>query len=154
MQSTDQQQRLFGYLDVAARTLLSPSEGGRVQNEDNYLVVDVTGKARYLQDQQEVTQQIEDWPAGFVRLAILDGMGGHSFGREAAERAVRGLLEVEATANIGSLSDQLDVFSRVVRNLHLVDDKSSTWGWGKEVVFQRQIFSAPGCLRVPASSKE
>lgn len=120
MQGADQEQGLFGRMEVAVRTILSPSEGGRQANEDNYLVVDTHGTARFLQDQREVQQEIAHWTPGHVRLAILDGMGGHSYGREAAERTVKGILQIEPTANIGALSDQLDALHRKLhREMHM-----------------------------------
>ena len=99
-------------LDVAVRSILSPTSNGRKENQDNYLIVDVTGQAQFLSSQQPQQQQLPDWPAGHCRFAILDGMGGHSFGREAAELTVAGLLEIPATENLDELSDYLD-------NLHL-----------------------------------
>lgn len=98
----------YGRLDVAVRSLLSPTPGGRSENQDNYLLIDGTGLARFLRDQRETVQQLTDWPEGHCRFAVLDGMGGHSQGRQAAERAVRGLLTVPATGNLGTLSDALD----------------------------------------------
>jgi serine/threonine protein phosphatase PrpC len=43
-----------------------------------------------------------------VRIAVLDGMGGHGHGREAAEAVVAGLLEMPACVSMAVLSAHLD----------------------------------------------
>jgi serine/threonine protein phosphatase PrpC len=98
----------FGRLDVDVRTLLCPTPNGRAENQDNYLLIDCQGQARYLQDQSEQCQQLPAWPSGHARLAVLDGMGGHSNGRQAAELTVQGLLQIPATSNLGALGEQLE----------------------------------------------
>ncbi|MDQ2696018.1 MAG: protein phosphatase [Pseudomonadota bacterium] len=95
-------------LEVAVRTLLSPAAGGRSENQDNYLVIDADGNARYLDNQQQACRRVEGWPEGHVRLAILDGMGGHTHGREAAEKTVAGLLRIAPTADLARLSAGLE----------------------------------------------
>jgi len=97
-----------GSLEVAVRSLRSPTNRGRRDNQDNYLVVDGQGCARFLRNEQEMRSQLPDWPPGHRRLAVLDGMGGHSHGREAAERTIEGLLELPATADLDQLSSALD----------------------------------------------
>lgn len=109
----------FGRYDVAVRTLRSPVNGGRKENQDNYLLIDGRGRARFLRDQQEQILQCENWPAGHVRLAVLDGMGGHADGRQAAEQSVAGVLAIPATTNIGTLSDAMErLHLRLHRELH------------------------------------
>lgn len=105
----------FGRLEVAVKTLRSPVAGGRKENQDNYLLIDGRGRARFLRDQHEQQEQKNDWPSGHVRLAVLDGMGGHADGRQVAEQAAQGILRIPATTNIGSLSDALE---RLHRTLH------------------------------------
>ena len=115
----ENQQLDFGQLEVAARTLLCPTEGGRPENQDNYLLIDCQGQARYLSEQRPVQQHLPAWPSGHARVAVLDGMGGHSHGREAAELTVQGLLQIPATANLGALSDQLErLHTRLRRQMH------------------------------------
>ena len=65
-------------LEVAVRSLRSPTDHGRRENQDNYLVVDGQGRGRFLREQQEAQVQLADWPSGHWRIAVLDGMGGHS----------------------------------------------------------------------------
>lgn len=120
MSSQPQELDFHGRLEVAVRSLLSPTQGGRAQNEDNFLIIDGNGNARFLKDQRESAVHIPGWQNGHVRLAILDGMGGHSFGREAAERTVQGLLAIPATTNLGTLSDQLEkLHLRLHREMHV-----------------------------------
>ncbi len=95
-------------LEVAVRSIRSPTHRGRRDNQDNYLVVDGQGQGRFLRNEQEIQIKLPDWPAGHWRVAVLDGMGGHSHGREAAERTVNGLLEVPATTNLNQLSNTLN----------------------------------------------
>jgi serine/threonine protein phosphatase PrpC len=95
-------------LEVAVRSLRSPTDRGRRDNQDNYLVVDGLGQGRYLRDEKEVRIQLSGWPAGHRRVAVLDGMGGHSHGRQAAERTVEGLLDLPATAALDRLSGALN----------------------------------------------
>ncbi len=94
-------------LEVAVRSLRSPTDHGRRDNQDNYLVVDGQGRGRFLRDQQETQIQMPNWPPGHWRVAVLDGMGGHSHGREAAEQAINGLLDLPATTDLGRLSSAL-----------------------------------------------
>ena len=115
----DDQSLDFGRLDVAVRTMLCPTQGGRAENQDNFLLIDCTGQACYLQDQQPKRQQLADWSSGYARQAVLDGMGGHSQGREAAELAVQGLLQIPPTSNLGTLSDQLErLHARLRQQMH------------------------------------
>lgn len=101
-------QDFSGHLEVAVRTILSPVETSRSQNEDNYLLVDSHGLARFMVDQQDTQQRLTHWPTGHVRLAVLDGMGGHSFGREATEGAVLGMLAIPPDLPLQEWCQQLD----------------------------------------------
>ncbi len=95
-------------LEIAVRSLRSPTGQGRRENQDNFLTVDGLGQARLLWREQETRLRLADWPAGHRRLAVLDGMGGHSHGREAAEKAIEGLLGLPATAGLARLSETLN----------------------------------------------
>lgn len=120
MAGTVPESDFHGRIDVAVRSILSPTQGGRSENQDNYLIIDANGNARHLKNQQLSCQQIEDWPAGHCRLAILDGMGGHSFGREATERVVEGLITMPPTANLGLISGYLDdLHLRLHEQMHI-----------------------------------
>jgi len=95
----------FGpFLDIAARS----AAGANPENQDNYLLVDTTGLAEFLDGQQRRQQRLPNWPAGHVRVAVLDGMGGHGQGRQAAEAVVAGLLAIPACATLADLSRALD----------------------------------------------
>lgn len=95
-------------LEIAVRSQCSPTGRGRRENQDNYLIVDGQGQAVFLRNEQETRLQLPNWPPGHQRVAVLDGMGGHSHGREAAEQTVEGLLELPAAADLGSISDGLN----------------------------------------------
>ena len=92
-------------LDIAARS----DAGANPENQDNVLLIDAAGMAQFLDGQQLRQQRVPGWPAGQVRVAVLDGMGGHGRGREAAEAVVAGLLHLPACATLGELCSRLDV---------------------------------------------
>lgn len=95
-------------LDLAARSSIGSGSDARTENQDNYLVIDAGGMARYLVGQAESRRQVAGWPQGHVRVAVLDGMGGHGHGREAAEAVVAGLLYLPAFTQADALAAALD----------------------------------------------
>ncbi|NHZ82838.1 protein phosphatase [Massilia sp. CCM 8695] len=100
----------FGpYLDVSVHSSAGANAPPHLENQDNYLVIDSTGSAVFLREQAGQRQQVAHWPAGHMRVAVLDGMGGHGRGREAAEAVVAGLLEIPACRTLGELSARLDL---------------------------------------------
>lgn len=99
----------FGpWLEAAAGSSVGAGPMPRHENQDNLLLIDARGQAVYLSRQAPLRCLVPDWPAGHVRAAVLDGMGGHGHGREAAEAAVQGLLAVPACGDTASLSFHLD----------------------------------------------
>lgn len=102
-------------LEIAVRSLRSPTGHGRPENQDNYLVIDRRGQACFLWREQETALRLSDWPPGHQRLAILDGMGGHSHGREAAEKTLEGLLELPAAVDLALISDSLNALHHRLR---------------------------------------
>lgn len=95
-------------LDIAARSDASISKLQVPENQDNVLLIDALGRAVFLRDQAKCSAQLDDWPAGHVRLAVMDGMGGHGNGRQAAEAVANGLLGVPACATLEQLAARLD----------------------------------------------
>lgn len=91
-------------LDIAAGS----SAGTNAENQDNVLLIDTTGMAHFLHEQQMCKQQLSGWPVGHARVAVLDGMGGHGHGREAAEAVVAGLLALPACTTLEQLSTGFD----------------------------------------------
>lgn len=95
-------------LDVAARSAASISKLQVPENQDNLLIIDADGGAVLLRNQQPHTARVPGWPQGHVRLAVLDGMGGHGYGRQAAEAVASSLLQIPACATVEELSTHLD----------------------------------------------
>nr|WP_315250731.1 protein phosphatase [uncultured Duganella sp.] len=95
-------------LDIAARSAASISKLQVPENQDNLLLIDADGSAVLLRDQQPQTAKVPGWPPGHVRVAVLDGMGGHGHGRQAAEAVAAGLLRIPACATQEELGARLD----------------------------------------------
>ena len=109
MTSSQHQDRSELRFDVAAISRTGVGPLARTENQDNFLIIDAHGMASFLRDQQRCTQRVPAWPQGHMRVAVLDGMGGHGHGREAAEAVVAGLLEIPACATVAELAEQLNV---------------------------------------------
>lgn len=96
-------------LDIAARSAASISKLQVPENQDNLLIIDAEGRAVLLRDQSPQTTTLGDWPHGHVRVAVLDGMGGHGHGRQAAEAVATGLLQIPACSTQEQLNAHLDL---------------------------------------------
>ncbi|UUZ49200.1 hypothetical protein LP420_01780 [Massilia sp. B-10] len=107
---------------MAAPLRHAVGETMRAENQDNYLLIDASGLARFLKDQQPQEQRIHGWPPGHARVAVLDGMGGHGRGREAAEAVVQGLLAIPPCASLGELAASLDALHTTLQHHFAVDD--------------------------------
>ena len=108
-------------LDIAARSFVGGGPGARAENQDNFLLVDVTGLAHFLYGQDHIQQRIPGWTVGHARIAVLDGMGGHGQGREAAEAVVASLLALPPITSITQLSDQLDALHTTLQHTFALD---------------------------------
>ena len=98
----------FGALDVAACSRLGAGPRLRAENQDNLLLIDAGGHAAWLQNQAVQHRRLPGWRPGHARLAVLDGMGGHVHGREAAEAVVAGLLALPPCTSGAELARRLD----------------------------------------------
>lgn len=94
--------------DVAVASRRGSGPVQRPENQDNFVVIDGAGQARYLLGQEPQQARVRDWPAGHGRVAVLDGMGGHGHGREAAEAVAAGLLTIPACHTPAELARHLD----------------------------------------------
>lgn len=93
---------------VASRIGAGPGARTRAENQDNFVVIDFDGRACRLHEQQPRCERLAGWPAGHGRIAVLDGMGGHGHGREAAEALAAALLALPPCATLDELSARLD----------------------------------------------
>ena len=100
--------RFAPLFDVAVASRVGCGPTTRAENQDNFVVIDFDGRACRLQDQQPLCLAVDGWPAGYGRLAVLDGMGGHGHGREAAEALAAALLAMPPCATPDELSEHLD----------------------------------------------
>jgi len=107
--------------DVAAHSSIGVGPRPRSENQDNYLLIDVNGDARFLDHQQPAAQRVSGWPQGHARVAVLDGMGGHGHGREAAEAAVSGMLAMPACVSLDDLSSRLDALHATLQGVFGAD---------------------------------
>ncbi len=95
-------------IEVTIRSIIAPLSGHRSENQDNYLYISEQGVAHFLHEQQAVEETVVNWQAGHVRVAVLDGVGGHDFGRLATEESIAGLLEIPPLTDINALSCALE----------------------------------------------
>ncbi len=95
-------------LDVAALSSVGIGPRARLENQDNFLLIDNAGSASFLCGEQLRASRLPHWTPGHARVAVLDGMGGHGRGREVAEAVVAGLLGVAPCASMGALCHALD----------------------------------------------
>jgi len=95
--------------DVAVASLRGTGPLQRPENQDNFLVIDGAGTASWLEGQELRRTSLPGWPAGHGRVAVLDGMGGHGHGREAAEAVASGLLAIAPCRTPGELAQRLDI---------------------------------------------
>jgi serine/threonine protein phosphatase PrpC len=102
-------------LQLAVRSIASPCHGDDAENQDNYLVIDPQGRAEYLLDQRCHVVQRSGWPAGHMRLAVLDGMGGHASGRQIAEAIVSRLACLPAFDALRELEAALETLHHTVQ---------------------------------------
>jgi len=97
------------YFDVAVASRIGiDGMATRAENQDNFVVIDFDGRACMLRDQQPQHITLAQWPVGHGRLAVLDGMGGHGHGREAAEAVAAALLDLPPCDSLEELSTRLD----------------------------------------------
>jgi len=107
--------------DVAVASRRGSGRLQRPENQDNFVVIDFAGQACRLLDQEVRRNVLPAWPAGHGRVAVLDGMGGHGRGREAAEAVAAGLLTVPPCRSAAELGRHLDALHAQLQRHFAVD---------------------------------
>ncbi|MEH6438243.1 PP2C family protein-serine/threonine phosphatase [Massilia sp. DD77] len=105
---------------VASHTGYGPA--ARPENQDNFVVIDGAGQACHLHGGEARRATVAGWPRGHARVAVLDGMGGHGHGREAAEAVAAALLAVPPCTSADELGFRLDSLHGELQHGFLVDD--------------------------------
>lgn len=95
--------------DVAVASRRGSGLLQRAENQDNFVVIDFAGQSCRLLGQAPHRAILPGWPPGHGRLAVLDGMGGHGHGREAAEAVAAGLLAIPPCRTAAELERHLDL---------------------------------------------
>ena len=124
-----QQTLQFGpHFDVAVQSCVGADPRTQLENQDNFLLIDTTGWAHFMQHQRRQSRRIPNWIPGHARLAVLDGMGGHGRGREAAEAVVEGLCALPPCDTLDELSRHLDLLHAALQRQFHSDEPSKRPG--------------------------
>ena len=149
---------LIGLVDSSGQDLSVPAGGelawisltalheyGRTENQDNLVVVDAAGQGTVLRDQQPVSLHHPDWPSGRLRLAVLDGMGGHAAGREVAEQAAAAIAALPAFGTSAELYQALDELHHRLREFHAQNTRALRPPGTTLTLLEIPEFAATGC---------
>jgi serine/threonine protein phosphatase PrpC len=77
--------------------------GPRPENQDCFLLVNPGADATYMRGGRQEHHTIRNWTDGYMRAAIMDGMGGHADGGHLATLAAICLLEHPPSENLEQL---------------------------------------------------
>lgn len=148
----------IGLLDSSGQELSIPAGGelawlsatalheyGRTENQDNLVVVDAAGQGTVLRDQQPLSLQHPDWPSGRLRLAVLDGMGGHAAGREVAEQAASMIAALPAFGTPAELYQALDELHQRLREFHAQNTRALRPPGTTLTLLEIPEFASSGC---------
>lgn len=92
----------------AVRSVACPLGRQGVKNEDSFVQIAPDGEARWLDDGQEKKYQHPSWPNGHMRLAVLDGLGGHGRGGEVSAWVAARLVAIPAFITQDAMWSTLD----------------------------------------------
>lgn len=104
-----------GVFDVAARSLNGNQLPVRPRNDDNFLLIDAGGRAVWLRGAEETLQQSAVWVPGRMRLAVMDGLGGHGLGQELAEATAEALAGLPPFSTADEMTKALDALHLSLR---------------------------------------
>lgn len=97
-----------GNANWAVRSVACPLGREGVRNEDSFVLIAPDGEARWLDDGHERNYQHPSWPMGHMRLAVLDGLGGHGRGGEVSAWVAARLAVIPAFVSQDMMWSVLD----------------------------------------------
>jgi PPM family protein phosphatase len=95
---------------VVVSGLAHSATGRRDENQDNYLIIQnyderETPLATFLRDESIIYHPLPSWDRNYLRMAVVDGMGGHKEGRQITEALVRILTDVPPLTEVTEMRD-------------------------------------------------
>lgn len=98
-------------LQLSVRSLADPwKQCSHLENQDNYLIIDTTGQAHWLQDETPASMQQRDWSGG-IRLAVMDGISSHRHSGQFTQALAHDLAHLPPQSNT-------KVLEAAIENLH------------------------------------
>jgi serine/threonine protein phosphatase PrpC len=108
-------------LDISVRSIAGIQRDAVDENQDNFVLIDSTGLAVFLHEQEEQSIQLPNWPSGHVRVAVMDGIGGHGQGRQVAEAVAAALVQLAPCSQLDTLCRQLDALHGAIQQKFTVE---------------------------------
>ncbi|KOR29592.1 hypothetical protein TI03_01960 [Achromatium sp. WMS1] len=94
--------------------------GRREENQDNYLIINANNTektvATWLKNGNPQQAVCSNWPTHLIRVVLMDGMGGHTKGREITEVAALKLSKIPPCITVNKQQQALLRLHHVLRN--------------------------------------
>lgn len=93
---------------LAWQTIVGLEEGDRRENQDNLLLITSNGQINYLRDGLKHSEAHSNWQEGRIRIAVMDGMGGHEGGQEISQNVAETIATMPPFDSDTALYQALD----------------------------------------------